>query len=248
MRKIVRRTLPRRVLGYLNRKQAQVNHGEDVQRTWQNARQTRAVGKVAETLREMSGLRERCMFCEDSRGTDIEHFWPKAPYKEKAFVWENMLWACAGCNRMKGNRFGLDEKQAPLLIDPTSEDPWDFLYFDPHTGNITARIDPRTGAANRKGQHTTEPTILPLNIEPITDGRQRVYRRLRRAVTRFLDHTSTGGVRPETISELLDEIRDNTDYGLANWFFLKDGSDAAPFSELCSRFPHVWNEVVQLVA
>ena len=133
---------------------------------------------VSGILGEMAGSRQRCMYCEDSRGTQIDHFWPIARYKERTFIWDNMLLVCSACNQKKGDRFDLDASGKPLLIDPTAEEPWDFLYFDSGTGMITARYHPLSGAADPKGKHTTNPWVLPLNIEVITESRKRIHRNL----------------------------------------------------------------------
>ncbi|WP_224240151.1 HNH endonuclease family protein [Hyalangium gracile] len=82
----------------------------------------------------------RNMYCEDSAGTDIEHFWPKSEYPEKAFSWTNYLLACSGCNsNHKREKFPRDEAGAPLLIDPTVEDPRTHLALSLRTGEYVAR-------------------------------------------------------------------------------------------------------------
>ncbi len=53
--------------------------------TWRAARQTKLLRRVHATLCAMAGERERCMYCLDSHGTDIEHFWPKACYASRLF-------------------------------------------------------------------------------------------------------------------------------------------------------------------
>ena len=110
---------------------------------------------VLETLRRMTGERERWMYCLDSHGSDIEHFWPKTPYPERMFRWVNLLLCCTECGRLKGNRFPL-ERGEPMLIDPTVEDPWHFLDFEPRTGLITVRFDADSGSYSRKGEVTVE--------------------------------------------------------------------------------------------
>jgi uncharacterized protein (TIGR02646 family) len=202
------------------------------------------MAKVADALVAMSGPRGRCMFCEDSRGTDIDHVWPMIPYRERTFLWPNMLWLCGGCNRKKGNRFDLDAAGAPLLIDPTAEDPWDYLFFEPDTGMIVARVDPQTGTSHPKGEYTTSPAVLPLNIEAVTDGRRRTYRCLCRAVRRFLDVAHNVGDPSAAEVELLEEVRDHDDYGLLRWYFVKDGSQSSPFIELRRNHESAWRRII----
>jgi len=241
MRRICRETLPKPTASYLNRKQSEIDRGADPRGKWKNARTTKTMKRVAGILARMSGKRSRCMFCGDSRGMDIEHFWPVVPYKDRTFLWENLLWACSECNRKKGNRFDLDPAGRPLLIDPTAEDPWDFLFFDAHTGIIKAKCDPDTGAFSPKGKYTTDSKNLPINIEAVTEGRQRTARSLRRAVRAFLDKAPADcdGAK----SDLLQVIRDNDDYGLIAWYFVREGGREEPFRSMKQTYPSVWNEI-----
>jgi hypothetical protein len=185
------------------------------------------------------------MFCEDSRGTDIDHFWPLKPFSRRTFVWENLLLACGGCNRVKGNRFDLNDQGDPLLIDPTAEDPWNFLFFEPDTGIIVARVDPATGTEDPKGEHTTDPAVLPLNIDPATDGRRRIARSLRRAVHRFLERAETESA--QALDDLLVELLDHDDYGLLEWYFLRDGQNDPPFSDLRMKHSIAWGQITKTV-
>jgi hypothetical protein len=168
-----------------------------------------------------------------------------APYPHRTFVWGNLLWTCTGCNRQKGIRFDLDSAGRPLLINPTEDDPWDFLYFEPLTGIITARVCAGTGKPDLKGDYTADHDVLPLNIEPVTEGRRRTYRSLRRAVQRFLNLTIQHPPGSGAQTELVQEILDHDDYGLICWFFLKDGSNDPPFSELRAQHKDVWASIVQ---
>jgi uncharacterized protein (TIGR02646 family) len=82
----------------------------------------------------MASGRGRCMYCEDSQGTDIEHFWPKERYHSKAFSWENYLLACSHCNsNEKGTQFPTHKNKArqeiPSLINPTQDEPLEHLFF-----------------------------------------------------------------------------------------------------------------------
>jgi len=89
------------------------------------AKSKEAFAEIRGTLREMAGGRNRCMYCEDNEGTDIEHFWPKSEYPNRAFSWSNYLLACAYCNsNFKRTKFPTTNGQ-PDLLDPTAEDPAD---------------------------------------------------------------------------------------------------------------------------
>jgi len=244
MRRVARTSLPHRTSTYLARKQAEVDAGRHAVRTWDNARKTKAMETVAQALALMSGRRQRCMFCGDSRSTDIEHFWPKAVYSERAFRWKNLLWICTGCNRLKGDRFLCDSQSQPLLIDPSMEDPWDFLFFDSQTGNITAKYDPLSSRPDPKGAYTVDPATLPLNVEAVTEGRQRTRRNLVRAISAFLSRATTE-TGPQLEVELVEAIRDNDDYGLVHWYFQRDGSGEEPFRTFRNTHASVWGRVLQ---
>lgn len=99
----------------------------------------RAFQEIREALVEMAPGRARCLYCEDSMGTDIDHFWPKADYPPGAFCWHNYLLACSHCNsNIKREHFPRDQRGEPLLIDPTCDDPCDHLLFSPTTGEFWA--------------------------------------------------------------------------------------------------------------
>lgn len=92
--------------------------------------------EVRGTLEEMATGRARCMYCEDSLGTDIEHFYPRARYPRRAFSWTNYLLACSHCNsNLKRHRFPFLDRR-PALLDPTADDPFEHLVFIPLTGEL----------------------------------------------------------------------------------------------------------------
>jgi len=41
---------------------------------WDQSRRTRPLQAAHQALREMMGSQERCIYCHDSHGTDIDHF------------------------------------------------------------------------------------------------------------------------------------------------------------------------------
>ncbi|MEU4027428.1 HNH endonuclease [Streptomyces anulatus] len=81
------------------------------------------------TLADMAPGHQRCMYCGDSQGTDIDHFEPKSLAPLRTFEWLNHLLACAYCNsNQKRNTFPRSEKDgSPLLLDPTLQEPLEHL-------------------------------------------------------------------------------------------------------------------------
>lgn len=105
---------------------------------------------------------QRCMYCGDSQGTDIDHFEPLSRNPLRTFDWLNHLLACSTCNsNAKRDRFPVDGDGAPLLVDPTTEDPFDHLLLTLSLGVYV----PRTA----KGAATID--VCGLNRPVLTQGR-----------------------------------------------------------------------------
>jgi uncharacterized protein (TIGR02646 family) len=122
-----------------------------------------AFDEVRSALWQMAHGRARCMYCEDSLGTDIDHFWPKATYPGRAFSWPNYLLACSHCNsNLKRNEFPVDATGQPLLLDPSVDDPSAHLLFVSQTGEF-APIGPKGAESIRvfKLNDDTVPRRLP---------------------------------------------------------------------------------------
>lgn len=116
MRRIQRTALPKAAQDYLSKRQSAANekheNGDlDIQKDWKSARQTQKLKTVLVTLQSMMGLRQRCMYCLDSHGADIEHFRPKANYPKRMYDWPNLLLCCSECGRFKGNQFPLSGRR-----------------------------------------------------------------------------------------------------------------------------------------
>ncbi|WP_434299710.1 retron system putative HNH endonuclease [Corallococcus exiguus] len=140
MRRLQRKALSPEAESFLNKRTTTVtsaaNPKKKAELLWRS-RKAKAFKEIQRNLRQMASGIERCMYCEDSSGTDIEHFWPKSTYPTRAFTWTNYLWACSHCNsNEKRTAFPLDTKGQPLLIDPTNEDPLTFLTYSPATGRF----------------------------------------------------------------------------------------------------------------
>jgi uncharacterized protein (TIGR02646 family) len=243
MRRVTRDQLKARAATYLQAKQNSVNVKSqtsdiDANKEWNNARKTKAMEHVCSTLRNMMGLRERCMYCLDSHGTDIEHFWPKTAYPDRMFEWLNMLLCCTECGRFKGTSFPI-QNGAPLLIDPTAEDPWQHLDFDPDTGNIIARFDLVANEYSVKGMNTVE--VLRLDRrEALSVGYQRTYRRLSDLVRCVLNGTADSEALPAA-------LQGADDHGLLGWCFMGSGSNIEPFKSLREQHLPIWNQCLDAI-
>ncbi len=152
MRRLPRITLPQRVLDALETYQRELDHAVKAERkkkrpatrevidaAWSSRLPNTALKAVRVALDAMASGRQRCMYCEDSRAEDIEHFRPKASHPERAFDWLNLLKVCPGCNRQKNDDFDAQ------LLDPTADDPFDHLVFSFRTGRYVAREDSPRG-------------------------------------------------------------------------------------------------------
>ena len=237
MRRIARLPLRKNVRDYLRKRQNKADMKQalgtlNATAEWKSARTAKSVTEVLVTLQRMMGVRERCMYCLDSHGADIEHFWPKTPYPGKMFHWPNLLLCCTECGRLKGDRFPLDQGQ-PLLVDPTVEEPWEYLDFDPGTGNIVARFDVSINVWSPKGLKTVE-TLQLDRREALAAGYRKTFLRLSSIISDRLN--TVGPILPG----IIDELKEADDHGLLGWCFIGFGQNIQPFSDLRVRHPDVW--------
>lgn len=69
-----------------------------------------------------------CMYCYESRGTDVDHFVPIARDPLLTFAWDNHILACGYCNQQaKKENFPVDPAGHPLLLDPSADDSADHM-------------------------------------------------------------------------------------------------------------------------
>ncbi len=204
-----------------------------VQREWDGARKTKALKAVLKALKDMAGERERCMYCGDSHGTDVEHFWPKTPFPGRMFRWPNMLLCCTECGRFKGNLFPLDANGQPLLVDPSEDNPWDFLDFNPDTCTFVARFDLVANVPSLRGAKTVE--LLQLDRrEALEAGYRKTHRRILALAQWALQQATVDA------EEFARELGEADDHGLLGWYFSGTGQHLSPFRDLRDRHPQAW--------
>lgn len=125
-------------------------------------------------LAEMAPGHERCMYCGDSQGTDVDHFEPKSLTPLRTFDWLNHLLACSFCNsNQKRNLFPTAADGSPLLVDPTAEDPLDHLRLVLPLGTYKGLTE--------RGRSCVE--VFGLNARPVlVKGRRDAYATARHSI------------------------------------------------------------------
>lgn len=245
MRRLARTPLSPTVLRSLDSEQQRANELRvagrlEINPHWKKARQHVVMKReVLKVLKAMAGGRVRCMYCFDSHGSDIEHFWPKATYPERMFAWPNLLLCCTACGNYKGDQF---PKQAgrPLLIDPTMDDPWESLDFDPVTGIVTARFDRLENAFVKKGVETVG--LLKFDErEGLAEGYRRSWLRITRAVERLLAGNQL------TVEDFMHELHLEDEHGLVEWCFRYGGRSMVPFRQFRKEMPGFWKLCARLI-
>ncbi|MGW0804303.1 HNH endonuclease [Nonomuraea sp. NPDC002799] len=128
-------------------------------------------------LRRMSRAVERCMYCGDSRGTDIDHFEPIMLSPFRTFDWMNHLLACSSCNsNAKRELYPVDRAGTPLLIDPTVDDPFEHLRLILSTGTYRWNTP--------KGRATID--VFQLNRADLRRGRELAFPRCQAMLRDYL--------------------------------------------------------------
>jgi hypothetical protein len=154
---------------------------EAARRAWRAARHEKQ-GIRTYLIRMAPGI-ERCMYCGDNRGTDIDHFEPIKESPARTFEWLNHLLACSFCNsNSKRDRFPRSVSGQALLIDPTLDDPVQHLRLILRTGDYRA-LTPR-------GEASVE--VFGLNRRDLTRGRAGAFEIAKAALCRAHDLLGQG--------------------------------------------------------
>ena len=140
---------------------------------------------------------------------------------------------CTECGRFKGERFPI-LNGLPQLIDPTAEDPWEFLDFDPGTGNIVARYDTAIGDWKVKGTETVKHLQLDRR-EALAASYQKTHLRIKAVVEQALQQPALDALI------LIEALRHSDDHGLLGWYFTGSGTNESPFREFRTQHPAAWN-------
>jgi hypothetical protein len=136
---------------------------------------------------------------------------------------------------MKGSQFPLDRHLIPLLVDPSAEDPWNYLSFDPQTGNMTPKYDPATNTFSPKGEATVRMFRLDRR-EALSIGYKKSFRVLNKILSNALD--AQNNIR------IVDEIIEHDEYGLFGWVTTSNIQNESPFAEFKAQYPDKWKYLI----
>lgn len=149
---------------------------EIITKFWKARRGSKALNAIEAALKAMASGLERCMYCDEGHGHQIEHFRPKAIYNQETFTWENLLWVCGECNSQKNANF--DER----LLNPTSDDPLEELQLTSE-GRFNAQ-------PNSRGSLTLE-RIPRLRAQQLIDGRKLAFDHIKLVLTTWFPTADT---------------------------------------------------------
>jgi uncharacterized protein (TIGR02646 family) len=236
LRRLARTRLESSLNSVLEAHQTRVNSGKSTARDeWDRFRRTASYKAIRKQLSIDAGARERCFYCSDSLGTDIEHYRPKATYCNLAFDYRNFLLVCTACNRAKGSRFPIDGDGNPLLLDPAFDDPWDSLFLDETTGLLIPRIYPGNRHSLR-GIETLRILGAVVNRDSVTLGRAQQWRNL----ISTLEHWRDRGAPSKNCHELISLLTRDDQYGLVTWALKREGAECPEVLAIRHKDPELW--------
>jgi hypothetical protein len=150
-----------------------------------------------------------------------------------------MLLCCAECGRIKGNKFPLKNGE-PLLIDPTFEEPWEYLDYDPKTGNIMERYILNRNEVSERGKITVD--VLKLKErDALANGHRTTFRRLKEQVEAFLADSAMDA------NIFVGKLKADDKHNLLGWCLYGNGGNEEPFKTLRREHPHAWEALEEAV-
>ena len=177
---------------------------------------------VRARLREMCAGAQRCGYCEDSVGDEVEHIMPKDLYPERVFVWQNYLLACGRCNGGKSKKFAVivgrrlvdvtRRRGAPVrkprrgdsaLINPREENPLEYLVLELEDTFMYLSHEGLTITDERRADYTIE--VLKLNRDVLLAARSEAYGSYRARLVEYRD-LRDGGAGSAELDSLTNAI------------------------------------------
>lgn len=161
---------------------------------------------IVARLRAICGQGELCMYCSSNEPSQIEHFRPLSVFPERAFDYENYLWACDICNRThKGERFPPDTEPGAQILNPLDDNVWEYFFIDTQFGRLLCRIDATTGERLPRSVSTCD--VVGIDRENVQIKRQRRFKSLQRLAQQALTESQTGKLTLEGLKNEISQWR-----------------------------------------
>lgn len=197
MLKIISSTISPTTQGHLNNQQADINkqpsYEEQVNRAavlWNGKESSipkrNAFAEIKAQLTNNAIGSHYCNYCEHNEHSDIEHFYPKGLYPNKAFLWENYMWSCKKCNSgLKLDKFRIFTpigsstvqditpthnprtyiqpiNDDSVLINPKIDNPLEYLFLDLSSGIFIAHPNLTSARNIERANYTLE--LLKIDV------------------------------------------------------------------------------------
>ena len=182
--------------------------------------------KVRESLTRMCSGAQRCVYCEDSVGDEVEHIEPKDLYPCLVFVWTNYVYACGRCNGGKSNKFAVIQEdrlvdvtrpqgasvvppapgtpaRTPAFLNPRVENPLDFLDLDLDGTFLGLARDDLPDIDRERTEFTIE--TLKLNRDVLLQARATAFASYRARLHEYVSRREVTGA--EELGGLVDNLK-----------------------------------------
>lgn len=172
------------------------------EKAWNNQRRCADFKPIEDALKRMLDQCEYCMYCEDNRAKQVEHFWPRAIYPELAFEWLNYLFVCGDCNSRKSDQFATiassgdvtkinaespNRCDRPALINPRYEDPLDYFYLDILGKTFMLTVHQNLTESERKRANITKKFVPALDDDLLNEERRTHYGTFMSDLERYIE-------------------------------------------------------------
>lgn len=177
---------------------------------------------VRQTLSRMCSGAQRCAYCEDSVGDEVEHLLPKDLYPEQVFVWENYVFSCGPCNGGKRNKFAVIQNGQlrditrrrndpitpppngqPAFINPRSENPEELLELELSQTFMFLPREELNAIDKTRADYTIN--FLKLNRDVLLRARENAYGSYRARLVEYIEMRDAGCAE-EKLAALIDGI------------------------------------------
>ena len=194
----------------------------EAKRLFDSRRRNKTFHRVRETLARMCSGAQRCVYCEDSVGDEVEHIQPKDLYPCLVFVWANYVYACGRCNGGKNNNFTVVAENrlvdvtrrrgapviapvagAPAFLNPRVDDPLAFFDLDLYGTFALLPGDDLSEIDQQRAEFTIK--TLNLNREVLLRARYTAFGSYRARLHEYL--AKRGNVPGRELAHLVDGLK-----------------------------------------